>query len=66
MGVSVEVLPVVNAVILEKTSFFVIVGDEHGLTEGVLLAEIVLVLEEKQTSRRDDREILKSSYLTFE
>jgi hypothetical protein len=26
-----------------------IVGDEHGLTDGVLLAEIVLLLKEKKT-----------------
>jgi hypothetical protein len=32
-------------VILEKTSFFVNVGEEHGLTEGVLLADIVLLLK---------------------
>ncbi len=43
-----EFLLVVNAVILEKTSFFMMVGDEHGLTEGVLLAEIVLLLKEKK------------------
>lgn len=50
VGLSIELLPVVNAVILEKTSFFVIVGEEHGLTEGVLLAEIVLALDEKEIS----------------
>lgn len=37
-------LPLVNALILLKTSFFTIVGDEQGLTDGVLLAEIVLLL----------------------
>ncbi len=31
--------------IFAKTSFLVNVGDEHGLTDGVLLAEIVLLLE---------------------
>jgi hypothetical protein len=40
-----EVLPVVNAAILEKTSFLVNVGDEHGLIDGVLLAEMVLLLK---------------------
>lgn len=45
IGFSMEVLPIANAVILEKTSFLVNVGDEHGLTDGVLLAEMVLLLE---------------------
>ncbi len=31
--------------ILENTSFFVNVGEEHGLTDGVLLAEVVLLLK---------------------
>lgn len=43
-GVSIDVFVGLNAVILAKTSFFIIVGDEHGLTDGVLLAEIVLLL----------------------
>lgn len=45
MAFSTDARPVARAVILEKTSFFVMVGDEHGLTEGVLFAEIVLLLE---------------------
>ena len=45
IGFSIEFLLVVNAVILEKTSFFINVGDEHGLTDGVLLADIVLLLK---------------------
>jgi len=45
IGFSTVVLLVVNAAILEKTSFFVNVGEEHGLTEGVLLADIVLLLK---------------------
>lgn len=45
IGFSMEVLPVVNAAILEKTSFLVNVGDEHGLIDGVLLAEMVLLLK---------------------
>jgi hypothetical protein len=44
IGVSIGFLFDVNAVILAKTSFLVIVGDEHGLTDGVLFAEIVLWL----------------------
>jgi len=35
-------------VIFVKTSFFIIVGDEHGLTAGVLLADIVLLLKKKR------------------
>jgi len=38
----------VNAVILENTSFLTIVGDEHGLTDGVLLADIVLLLRQRE------------------
>jgi hypothetical protein len=45
IGLSTGVLVVVNAVILTKISFFIIVGDEHGLTDGVLLADIVLLLK---------------------
>jgi hypothetical protein len=45
MGFSTELLLVVNAAILEKTSFFVNIGEEHGLTDGVLLADIVLLLK---------------------
>lgn len=37
-------LPDVSAVILLNTSFLMIVGDEHGLTDGVLFADIVLLL----------------------
>ena len=44
-GVSSEFFAV-NALILLKTSFFTTVGDEHGLTDGVLFAEIVLFLNE--------------------
>jgi hypothetical protein len=42
-----------------------IVGDEHGLTDGVLLAEIVLLLKEKKTN---DVKLTGSSffYLIFE
>ena len=37
----------VSALILLNTSFFTTVGDEHGLTDGVLFAEIVLFLTDK-------------------
>ena len=33
------------AVIFANASFLMIVGDEHGLTDGVLLAEMVLLLK---------------------
>ncbi len=46
IGFSIEVFPAVNAAILKKTSFFK-VGDEHGLTDGVLFAEVVLLLEKE-------------------
>ncbi len=37
--------------ILENTSIFANVGEEHGLIDGVLLAEIVLLLKtQKKTS----------------
>jgi hypothetical protein len=45
VGVSTDDLPVLNVVIFVKTSFLIIVGDEHGLTDGVLLADIVLLLK---------------------
>lgn len=52
-GLSSEVFPPVNAAILESTSFFAKVGEEQGLTDGVLLAEMVLLL------------IRKSQYLSW-
>ena len=45
VGVSIDDFPAANALILLKTSFFKTVGDEHGLTDGVLFAEIVLLLK---------------------
>lgn len=45
---SIGAFPLVSAAIFEKTSFLVIVGDEQGLTDGVLLADIVLFLIENQ------------------
>ncbi len=47
VGVSTDGLADVNAVILLKISFFITVGDEHGLTDGVLLADIVLLLNKE-------------------
>lgn len=40
-----EFFPVVNALIFEKISFLANVGDDDGLTDGVLLADIVLLLK---------------------
>lgn len=40
-----EAFPLVNAAIFAKTSFFASVGEEQGLTDGVLLAEMVLLLK---------------------
>ncbi len=51
-AVSPDDLFVLNAVIFAKTSFLTIVGDEHGLTDGVLLAEIVLLLKKIRNSRK--------------
>ena len=45
IGFSIAVLPLVNAAIFAKTSFFNKVGDAHGLTDGVLFAEMVLLLK---------------------
>ena len=50
VGLSIDVLPVVNAEILLKTSFLITVGDAHGLTDGVLFAEIVLLLQKRKRS----------------
>jgi len=41
-----------NEVILLKTSFLIIVGDGQGLTDGVLFAEMVLLLKEKKKYER--------------
>jgi hypothetical protein len=48
MGPSGEFLPLVSAVIFAKISFLTMVGEEHGLTDGVLLAETVLLLKKEQ------------------
>jgi hypothetical protein len=50
IGLSTEFLPIVKALIFENASFLTIVGDAHGLTDGVLLADMVLLL--KRRSRR--------------